>query len=494
MTTRIFGCVLSAMLYPVAASAAANPITVLTYNTYHGGRLNGTTGQLNTIAAQNPDVVVLQEAGASQLATYVSGLNTRFGTTAWHGIASKHCNAGSEPTCTAYIDESTMILTRLKTVSSQVRLIWAKDDYHVARGAAQMTVALTDGTQVNVFVGHLPALSDAAASRLKYVSTFQAWAQTFASPRLVGGDFNDSPSTATISAMKGQYGDAWSAVGSGVGYTHSSNGTTLTSRIDYWFSDLGGAATVASAHTAGSLADSDHISVTAKYTVAARPIIVTQPPLPQPPAAGETVLFDEAFASFNKTAWPYGVFTGSQDSTIPLTVTGGFQIGALKGGLTGSHYNGISSVKYNLTNNGAISAQLVQAPNTATTAYGMFAAGSDGNNYYRWYESENSLVAEKRIAGTKTTLVTLPYDTTADQFLRIRRENNAATGTVDVVFETAPNTGGTPGVYTARYRETWNAAVVASALKCEIKAGTSVAEVAPGTVVFGHVRVATNTR
>jgi endonuclease/exonuclease/phosphatase family metal-dependent hydrolase len=481
------------LLLAGAASAATQPITVTTYNTYHGGRLNGTTGQLNTIAAQNPDVVVLEEAGASQLSTYANGLNARFGTTAWHGIASKHCNAGTEPTCTAYIDESTIILTRLKTVSSTTRLIWAKDDYHVARGAAQMTVALADGTQVNVFVGHLPAESDAAASRLKYISTFQTWAQSFASPRLVGGDFNDSPDLPSIVAMKQQYSDAWSVLGSGAGYTHSHDLKTLTSRIDYWFSDLGGAAALASVHTAGSLADSDHISVTATYNVPTKPVVVPPAP-PQAAGSGETVLLDDAFAAFDKTVWPYGVYTGSQDSTIPLAVSGGFRVGALIGGVSGSHYNGISSKKFDLSNNGAMSVQLVQLPNTATTAYAMFAAGSDSNNYYRWYESGNSLVAEKRIAGTKTTLVDLPYDAVAHQFLRIRRENNSATGTVDVVFETAPNNGGTPGAYTVRYRETWSTTVGATSMKCELKAGTSVAEVAPGSATFDNVHVATSAK
>ena len=48
------------------------------------------------------------------------------------------------------------------------------------------------------------------------------------------------------------------------------------------------------------------------------------------------------------------------------------------------------------------------------------------------------------------------------------------------MFETAPNNGGVPGAYTERFRDTWAAAVNATGLKVEIKAGTSGAEAAPG--------------
>ena len=56
------------------------------------------------------------------------------------------------------------------------RLIWAKDNYHVARATLRMAVELADGTQVNVFVCHLPALSNGATARMTYVNTFKTWA------------------------------------------------------------------------------------------------------------------------------------------------------------------------------------------------------------------------------------------------------------------------------------------------------------------------------
>ena len=162
---------------------ATQPIKVMTYNTHHGGTATSpasTDSQLDTIAAENPDVVLLQEAYSSQLAYYVNGLNSRQNTTTWHGAFNRTCSKGTEPNCTSYTNESVMILTKLKTVATTPRLIWAKDSYHVARATLRMSVATADGTQVNVFAAHLPALTSYAAARVTYVNTFKTWASSFA--------------------------------------------------------------------------------------------------------------------------------------------------------------------------------------------------------------------------------------------------------------------------------------------------------------------------
>jgi hypothetical protein len=176
------------------------------------------------------------------------------------------------------------------------------------------------------------------------------------------------------------------------------------------------------------------------------------------------------------------VITGTQDFTIPVAVTGGrLQIGALKESLTGARYYGLSSPAFNLSSNGCAAVQLSEALNPATAAYAMFAVVRDSNNLYRWYQSGDALIGESKIGGVKTVLVDLPYSATAHQFLRIRKATNLETGTEDVLFETAPNNNGVAGAYTERYRDTWAAAVNASRLKVEIKAGTSGAVVGAGT-------------
>jgi hypothetical protein len=170
------------------------------------------------------------------------------------------------------------------------------------------------------------------------------------------------------------------------------------------------------------------------------------------------------------------------------------RIGELKEGTTGGHYNGISTGTYNLSSDGGASVQLVTPTNPASTAYAMFAVVRDTSNYYRWYQVGDSLVAEKRIGGVKTTLADLQYDAKQHQFLRIRREANAATGTQDVVFETAPNNGGIPGTFTERHREIWNAALNPASLRFELKAATSAAVAAPGSVYWDNFHVAGNCR
>jgi endonuclease/exonuclease/phosphatase family metal-dependent hydrolase len=483
--TRVLRPIAVVVALGAAVPVSAASIKVMTYNTHHGGLATTpatTDDQLDTIAAQNPDVVVLQEPYVSQLSYYVNGLNSRLGTNAWHGTSARHCDAGTQPTCTSYESETVMVLTRLTTLAVNSTLIWAKDDYHVARATIRMSVALADGTPVNVFVCHLPALSNAQTARVTYVAAFQTWAQSFAGPKLVGGDFNDSPGTAPIVAMTQQYSDAWALAGSGPGYTHAHAGT-LTSRIDYWFHDTNGGETLASVSVVGSLTDSDHLGVVATYKVVASSV----------PPSGETTLMDDRFDVLDARTWPGGVITGTQDSTIPVAVTSGtLRIGPLKASTSGTHYNGISSASYNLSNNGYASVQLMKSPNPTTTAYAMFAVVRDSSNFYRWYQSGTALVAEKKIAGSKTALVNLPYDGIAHQFLRIRCAYNLSTGLKEVVFETAPNNAGVPGTFTVRYREAWDTHVVASSVKFELKAGTSVPEIVPGSAYWDNFHAAYN--
>jgi endonuclease/exonuclease/phosphatase family metal-dependent hydrolase len=479
--------ILSMLVVPITTASAATPIKVMTYNTHHGGTTTSpasTDDQLDTIAAENPDVVVLQEAYASQLTYYVNGLNARMGTTAWHGSYAKHCKAGTEPTCTSYASEVVMVLTRLKTAAVTPRLMWAKDDYFAARAALRMSVALADGAQVNVFSVHLPALLAYRAARVTYVNTFTAWAQTFGGPKLVGGDFNDRPGTTPIIAMTQQFSDAWVVGGSGYGYTHASSSTSPNRRIDYWFSDTASHTVLTAVRVVGNPLDSDHLAIVATYALPAVPAAVP-----------ETTLMHDAFNALDPAQWPAAVITGTRDATVPLAVANGLlRIGDLKEGKTSSAYNGISGGAYNLSSDGCASVQLVTSPSLSSTAYAMFAAVRDASNYYRWYEAGGTLVAQKTIGGAKTTLVDLQYDPVAHQFLRIRNVANPATGTEDVVFETAPNQGGVPGTFTERYREVWSTAVPATALKFELKSGTSRAETAPGSTFFDNVHVAANCR
>jgi len=463
------------------ATAGTVPIKVMTYNTNNGGDPDG---QLDTIAAQNPDVVVLQEASYTQLAYYVDGMNSRLHTTVWHGQAARHCKYGTKPTCTTWYNGSVMILTRLTTLAVDTTLIWAADDYQIARASMHMRVALEDGTPVHVFVCHLPAMvggsfSAAQPSREVYVSAFQQWAAEFSGPQLVGGDFNTHPDTTPFVQMTQVYADAWSTGGSGPGYTHSN--PDVTTRLDYWWSRRTSTETLTSVTVVPDATHSDHRPVVATYDI---------PSTSSTTPSGPTTLLTDTFTTFDRAAWPNGVFTGTEDATIALAVANGaFTIGPLVSSATGAHYDGISTGQFNLTRDGYATVQLVRTPNLSTAAYAMFAAGSDGSNFYRWTESAGAFVAEKKIGGVKTALFDMPYDAAADQFLRIQRAYNSATGTEDVVFETAPNVNGVPGTFTVRFRENWNASVDAAALRFELKAGTSGPAVSPGVATWDNFSI-----
>jgi hypothetical protein len=128
-------------------------------------------------------------------------------------------------------------------------------------------------------------------------------------------------------------------------------------------------------------------------------------------------------------------------------------------------WNGLySASSYDFTS-GEVQVKLVQAASGASD-YTMFAAGVDGNNFYRVSVSNGTLVFQKKIGGTKAVLYSAPYDATQHQFLKIGHSGGA------VVFSTAPQ-GGT---WTVRFQEAWNAgAIPLSGIRFELKAGTAAA-------------------
>jgi phosphatidylserine/phosphatidylglycerophosphate/cardiolipin synthase-like enzyme len=212
-------------------------------------------------------------------------------------------------------------------------------------------------------------------------------------------------------------------------------------------------------------------------------------PPPPPPLPGPLLSDDFSSSSLDTTKWLAGnLFTGTQDSTIPLAVSGGtLVIGPLKNGATGSHYYGVRSRSSFTFSGVSAEVQLVEPPSSAATdTYAMFAVGKT-DFYYRWYVAGNSLVAEKR-ASVKTTLATLAYSATSHQYLRIRHD----AGTNRVLFETAPDSGGAPGTWTTRFSQTWDAAIPLTGVMIELKGGTSSPQTNPGQVRWDKVRVASN--
>jgi hypothetical protein len=184
----------------------------------------------------------------------------------------------------------------------------------------------------------------------------------------------------------------------------------------------------------------------------------------------------------------YALLTGPADTSVPVNeINRRLEIGPLSRGNSSSSYDGITTAGlFNFTG-GYASVRLVHPSAAATEAYAMFAVGVNGNNFYRWYVlNGTTLVAQKKIGGTKTPLATFAYSPTAHQYLRIRHDSSSSM----VVFETASSTGNGPTVWTSRYTETWNAAAVPLAsVGFELEGGTTGVQSAdPGTVAFDDFR------
>lgn len=206
----------------------------------------------------------------------------------------------------------------------------------------------------------------------------------------------------------------------------------------------------------------------------------------------ENILLADDFNdnSLNAAKWnATKLFSGFTDPGLPVAeVNQRLEIGPLLAGAGGSHYAGIrSAITYDFTN-AYCYVEVVQAPGSSTGADAMLTIGRDVNGYYRIFVEGSSLVFQKRIDGSKFTLLNVAYSPSNHRYWRIRHES--ATG--KVLFETAPDAGGAPGAWTMRYNEAWNAAAVPlNAMLFELKAGTWQAESsAPGKVVFDNFRAA----
>jgi endonuclease/exonuclease/phosphatase family metal-dependent hydrolase len=470
-------------------------IRAMTLNTKHGGQAPWSLPeQVSRIVAESPDIVFLQEANTAQLAQYVAGINAGLKTSAWHGEVSRHCVAGSAPSCTSVTDQAVMILSRFKFTDVDPRIIWAADDFFAARAVLRVRLLLDDGTPLQAFSCHLPALASAARARAAWVATFKDWATTYPGPQIVGGDFNEAADAPAVMSMAADYVDAWKEKGAGSGATHSGKDGIYRSRIDYLFS-AGGVA-VESAFVP-QVEISDHRPVVANYTVPSRSTIPPRTPTAPGPAEDAVVLEDNFDAgTLDQVQWPGGVYSGNtHDNSVGVVQgDGSLSIGPLKP-IGGWHYNAVSSGLYALSGGGYAQAQLAQGV-VGADAYAMFTAGSDGSNFYRIFQSgranDRALQVEKKIDGVKHALANAAFHDGDQPYLRIRHDYRPQEGVDDVVFEIS-ETGSTADAL-EWYRERWDPSVVASALSFELKAGTSGMDAEPSVVRWDNFRAAQSAR
>jgi len=209
------------------------------------------------------------------------------------------------------------------------------------------------------------------------------------------------------------------------------------------------------------------------------------------PAGGETVLLSDDFndSALNASKWQANnLFSGFTDSTVAVKETTTLAIGPLKQNVDASHYNGIRSIAAFDFNGAYAYVQLTQAPNALTAADAFFTIGRNVDNCYRIYVESGNLIVQKKLGGSKSTMLTTTFSPSSHAFWRIRHD--AISG--QIVFEAAPSNAGTPGAWTMVYAEPWDTvAVPLNALIFELKAGTWRIEGAnPGTVAFDNFKAA----
>ena len=191
-----------------------------------------------TVSPQ-PQILVIQEAHAAQLNTYLDELQKQTGK-AWHGVLATHCGLGSwtGTTCAAPYDQGVALFTVFDIVNSESRYFPFADCWQSARVGLRAALNV-NGTVLQAFTTHLQhddGCANDAQSRYQSMSMLKTWAAGYTVPQIAAGDFNAGPDQIdTTNGMYPTFVDVWYAAGAGQGFTAYLPLPTL--RIDYWFTD-----------------------------------------------------------------------------------------------------------------------------------------------------------------------------------------------------------------------------------------------------------------
>lgn len=272
-----------ATLLSVHTLYAAPTVPVVTWNIEVGTQTDAQARQdMDFLVALTPvpQIILLNEAKQSLESSYVDELQTKTGLT-WTLVFKTHCppNSWNGTQCTSTEDEGVAILTSLPVSDSSTNLFPYADCYHSARAAARAAITV-GGTTLQVFTTHLQAgsgncgltSSQIQQARLNSVADLKSWAANYGHPQIVGGDFNalpgDTEIASTTQGMAQSFTDEWAVAGSGNGFTWSTTSSSgLSERIDYWFADNAGDATVNSITVPNSGTMSDHLPVAATFAL-----------------------------------------------------------------------------------------------------------------------------------------------------------------------------------------------------------------------------------
>jgi endonuclease/exonuclease/phosphatase family metal-dependent hydrolase len=218
-----------------------------------------------TAMSPQPQVIAIEEAHQSQYNTYLDELRSRTGR-AWDGVMLTHCAPGAwnGSTCSSPRDEGVAVFSSLPIVDASTKWLPYADAYHSARAAVRLAINV-NGTTLQVFAVHLPVSNVSAL--FGAMGGLKAWAASYPAPQLAGGDFNaDMDQIDTPAGMSSQFVDSWAQAGAGSGFTIPTPNPTM--KLDYWFADASGRATVDWVYVNTSTGTtSDHFPIVASYTI-----------------------------------------------------------------------------------------------------------------------------------------------------------------------------------------------------------------------------------
>ena len=236
---------------PPPAPTASSSLRIMTWNIQSGLNLAhayALPSQVQFIAAQNPDVVVLQEVSIyneDQPTIIRTQLQQATGRT-WYASWGPACATGG---CIG-----NLILSRIPMVQTQM--------IFMPPSAATRAVIYVGGVPIQIFANHLDAYNTSTRSAELY--TLMNWARSFGGPRLVAGDFNAWWGEWWILQMETEYSDTWRD------YTGSrENGYTVGNvRFDFIFRSFDGAGHLTPANAYVPYTElSDHRPVVADFRV-----------------------------------------------------------------------------------------------------------------------------------------------------------------------------------------------------------------------------------
>jgi endonuclease/exonuclease/phosphatase family metal-dependent hydrolase len=179
------------------SGSGGGTLRMMTWNVRSGTDINGNYSlpqQVNLIASQNPDVVVLQEVSTwneYQPNKYRDLLQSATGRT-WYTVWAP------AQTCETTGCIGPMILSRLPITASSNTYLGPS-----SAGRAQIYVG---GVPVNIVTNHLGVPT---SDRTNELNGLMSWARNFSAPRLVGGDFNSWWGEWWITQMENEYSDTY---------------------------------------------------------------------------------------------------------------------------------------------------------------------------------------------------------------------------------------------------------------------------------------------